>query len=62
VNNNQPRGNNMSSTMILQNAARILRASYPGAAERCAGLIETYAIREGITMAEAERRAHEVAA
>jgi hypothetical protein len=52
----------MSSTMILQNAARILRASYPGAAERCAGLIERYAIAEGITMAEAERRAHEVAA
>lgn len=47
----------MSSTMILQNAARILRASYPGAAERCAGLIERYAIAEGITMAEAERRA-----
>jgi len=47
----------MPANMILENAARLLRASYPGAAERCAGLIEAYAIKAGITIAEAEQRA-----
>jgi hypothetical protein len=51
------RRNTMSAKMILENAARLLRASYPGAADRCAGLIEAYAIKAGVSLAEAERRA-----
>ncbi len=47
----------MSAMMLLENAARTLRANYPGAAERCAGLIEAYAIKAGVSLAEAERRA-----
>jgi hypothetical protein len=47
----------MSAKMILENAARLLRANYEGAAERCAGLIEAYAIKAGVSLAEAERRA-----
>jgi hypothetical protein len=47
----------MTAMMILENAARCLRATYPGAADRCAGLIEAYAIKAGVTLAEAERRA-----
>ena len=46
----------MTAMMILENAARCLRANYPGAADRCAGLIEAYAIKAGVTLAEAERR------
>jgi hypothetical protein len=46
----------MTAMMILENAARCLRATYPGAADRCAGLIEAYAIKAGVTLAEAERR------
>ncbi len=47
----------MTAMMILENAARTLRANYPGAADRCAGLIEAYAIKAGVSLAEAERRA-----
>jgi hypothetical protein len=46
----------MTAMMMLENAARCLRATYPGAADRCAGLIEAYAIKAGVTLAEAERR------
>ncbi len=47
----------MTAKMIIENAARTLRANYPGAADRCAGLIEAYAIKAGVSLAEAERRA-----
>ena len=47
----------MTAKMILENAARTLRANYPGAADRCAGLIEAYAIKAGVSLAEAECRA-----
>jgi len=47
----------MTELMILENAARTMRATYPGAADRCAGLIEAYAIKAGVSLAEAERRA-----